>query len=231
LDGLKLVANATAQAGEYVVAMHVYNNLIPMFDVSSDMWQLMPHIAPAMTLLSLETQFTNAYLRLQMKDIHSFTQSVIRVFGLLEPGLHKFAPIESILLHLRILAMSASETSFELSSRNTIADCIAALAYGGSDEFRTHDIAILKKCADHSKIISPQDFPIASCSIQALSPKCIHSKSAFEIPDHIVGYLDIEALRETDKETRETINRLQVERGWHATPFELYDLPQSSLGA
>jgi hypothetical protein len=227
LDGLKALADATVQAGEYVVATRIYNNIIPLLDVSPDMWDFMPDIAPTMSLLMFETQFTFAYLQLKTGDTHSFTQSVTRAFEMIEPGVRDFAPIQAVLLHLRILAMSASGGSFELSPRNTVAECIATLVRGGSDKYRTHDIAILKRCADDSKIISPQDLPVASCSIHALPPKCISPKDSHKIPDHIVGYLDTKTLRETNKETRETINRLQVERGWHVTQFELYDPPQS----
>jgi hypothetical protein len=207
LNGLKFTADASAEGGEYVVASGIYRLLIHILGSSIRNQQAAP-AAPATKLLMIETQFTNAYLQLKMKDIDSFTQSVAALFEL--------------------LAMSACNTSLELSPPFTVAECIASLAHDGSDEHRMHDIAILKKCTDHSKIIGPQDLPIDSCSIYALPLKCVRSADT-KIPDHIVGHLNIEMLRQIDKKTRETINRLQKERGWHVTQFELYDSPSSSL--
>jgi hypothetical protein len=227
LNGLKFTADASAEGGEYVVASGIYRLLIHILGSSIRNQQAAP-AAPATKLLMIETQFTNAYLQLKMKDIDSFTQSVAALFELLEPDISSLAPAKSAFVHLCILAMSACNTSLELSPPFTVAECIASLAHDGSDEHRMHDIAILKKCTDHSKIIGPQDLPIDSCSIYALPLKCVRSADT-KIPDHIVGHLNIEMLRQIDKKTRETINRLQKERGWHVTQFELYDSPSSSL--
>jgi hypothetical protein len=229
-DGFKDLADATVQSGEYVVANRIYKMLIAMLDASYGFLQAMPHIATAVTMLTIETQFTHAYLQLKMKDIHSFTRSVMDFSEMFEPELRDLAPIRSALLHLCILALSASGSSFELRPRITVAECITTLAVGGCCEYRMHDITILKKCTDHSKIIGPEDLPIDSCSIYTMPPKCVKSTST-RIPDHIVGYLDIEMLRQTDRQMREKINRLQVERRWHVTQFELYDPPKSSLEA
>jgi hypothetical protein len=227
LNGLKVTADASAEAGEYVIASGIYKVLIHMLG-SSVRTQRAASAAPAIKLPMIETQFTNAYLQLKMKDIHSFAQSIVALFELLEPDISSLAPAQSAFLHLCILAMSACNTSLKLSPPFTVAECIASLAHDGSDEHRMHDIAILKKCTDHSKIINPEDLPIDSCSIYALPLKCVRSADT-KIPDHIVGHLDIEMLRQIDKKTRETINRLQKERGWHVTQFELYDPPSSSL--
>ena len=105
----------------------------------------------------------------------------------------------------------------------TLIPCIPKLRLSGSESRQLHDAAIL------DKVSRPQQ----EVRMQKLSPRVLQCTCAVArvhqppqswrwiwTPDSIDGWLDKKMLRGRSNEMRATINRLQAERGWHATSFE-----------
>lgn len=189
-----------------------------------------PHVKSAINQLEIDTLFTKAYLRLVCEDKLRFCRTVQLILRPSIRGASLPDSATSCILHLHILALSARTVHSPSPSLPsiTISECIDRLTQASSNRFQRHDAAILEKCADHGKYFTPDDLPIASSSFYAMPKTPVAYNDRVEEPDHIVDWLDLQQLRDTDEVTRERINRMQAERGWPITKFQSYD---STLGA
>jgi hypothetical protein len=228
VDGIRALANASAQAGEFTIAAHMYETVTRALEgvLCNPVWRA-ADIAPAVLTSLLNTLLTKSSLYMKAKDQAKFVQTVASIVKLVGKAPERKAdrgPMSSCIFHLHVLAVALApwEESLPPLPQITIAECIARLSVYTSP-YQPHDIAILKNCAEQNKILEPSDLPAASCSFFATtSPLCGFGKPT-ALPDHIIGFVDVLELRKIDRRQREQINELQAERGWSITRFEDYD--------
>jgi hypothetical protein len=229
LDGIRAAADTSAQAGELSIAAYIYEDATKVmrhFCETSASW--MAAVRPVLLDLLAYTEFTKAFLYWKAHDAVMFVRtisSILETVGFFKGRARQEDILQSPrLFHLTLLAVVVSPSAHLRPPFPpiTIARCVARLSAAHS-EYRSHDTAILKQCADQSKNFAPEDLPAASCSFFAMESAIPCLTERVKKPDHIIGFLDVLQLRRISTQKREQINRLQAERGWPITRFEDYD--------
>lgn len=91
------------------------------------------------------------------------------------------------------------------------------------DPHLMHDAAILARCPDQNKAVSPEDLPLEDSSVFKMPAHVNNSRSRPDVPQkprRFVNYVDVEHFPCLTSEEKRAINEIQRSHSWPVTDFE-----------